>query len=254
MEVDYQYDGSFTGLLSVIFEIYTSRQTPKSIQKNYLSSPNLFANNKYVKTNKTHSDRLLIGLSKKVSRNTIRDLYKAILFESPSSEMHIYGMIKYIFDQPKSVENDFRNNHVLAIQQMAKKVNREVHRMHAFVRFQKTKDDIYTATIHPDYDVIPLIGDHFEKRYSDQSWLIYDVKRDYGLFYDLQKVETIQLNSALMTSQNKVSRSILAEKELDFEKLWKHYFNSTNIPERKNMKLHLQHVPKRYWKYLPEKS
>ncbi|MEO6759204.1 MAG: DUF4130 domain-containing protein, partial [Saprospiraceae bacterium] len=25
------------------------------------------------------------------------------------------------------------------------------------------------------------------------------------------------------------------------------------IPERRNLKLHLQHVPKRYWKYLTEK-
>ena len=32
------------------------------------------------------------------------------------------------------------------------------------------------------------------------------------------------------------------------------YFKSTNIKSRKNMKLHLQHVPKRYWKYLTEKS
>ncbi|TXD94923.1 DUF4130 domain-containing protein [Gillisia hiemivivida] len=26
------------------------------------------------------------------------------------------------------------------------------------------------------------------------------------------------------------------------------------MKSRKNMKLHLQHVPKRYWKYLTEKS
>jgi hypothetical protein len=28
----------------------------------------------------------------------------------------------------------------------------------------------------------------------------------------------------------------------------------TNIKERKNDKLHVQHVPKRYWKYLTEKK
>ena len=36
--------------------------------------------------------------------------------------------------------------------------------------------------------------------------------------------------------------------------MWKDYFDSTNIKERKNMKLHIRHVPKRYWKYLSEKQ
>ena len=45
----------------------------------------------------------------------------------------------------------------------------------------------------------------------------------------------------------------------DIEAKWyqhwldKNYFKSTNIVARKNTKLHTQHVPKRYWKYLTEK-
>src|SRR5690606_39662819 len=38
-----------------------------------------------------------------------------------------------------------------------------------------------------------------------------------------------------------------SEAEEKFQQLWKQYFKSTNIVERKNDKLHLQHVPKRYW-------
>ena len=43
------------------------------------------------------------------------------------------------------------------------------------------------------------------------------------------------------------------EDELVFQTLWRDYFKSTNIKSRKNMRLHIQHVPKRYWKYLSEK-
>ena len=50
-----------------------------------------------------------------------------------------------------------------------------------------------------------------------------------------------------------LSADLLAEAEPDYQVLWKSYFDSVNIPERKNMKLHLQHVPRRYWKYLSEK-
>ncbi|MES2689093.1 MAG: DUF4130 domain-containing protein, partial [Bacteroidota bacterium] len=44
------------------------------------------------------------------------------------------------------------------------------------------------------------------------------------------------------------------EHEEWYRQLWAGYFKHTNIPSRKNIKLHLQHVPKRYWKYLPEKT
>ena len=39
-----------------------------------------------------------------------------------------------------------------------------------------------------------------------------------------------------------------------YDQLWKDYFHSVNIQARQNMKLHIQYVPKRYWRYMNEKS
>ena len=81
--------------------------------------------------------------------------------------------------------------------------------------------------------------------------MIYDEKRQFGLFYDLKKVVTISIN---FEKKSKNNPDVLHENEISFQKLWKSYFESTNIKSRKNTKLHLQHVPKRYWKYLTEKT
>ena len=81
----------------------------------------------------------------------------------------------------------------------------------------------------------------------------YDLKRHYGLFYDLSMVDTIQLSLPEDFDGTKTSTDYFALEELEFQTLWQDYFESTNIPSRKNMKLHVQHVPKRYWKYLSEK-
>ncbi|MGB3467992.1 MAG: TIGR03915 family putative DNA repair protein [Cyclobacteriaceae bacterium] len=254
MKIDYRYDGTFPGLLSVIFEIYASKRHPSSIERIYRSSEGLFSNTYYVQTEESHSKRVLAGLEKKLSSVAIRNLYKTMLTEIKGAEMHIYGMIRHALANVKNIETDYRNQHVSEVSKLSKKVNKEVHRMHAFVRFQKTADDMYVATITPDYDVIPLIGNHFEQRYKDQEWLIYDIKRGYGLHYDFKKVSVIQLNNIALDKNKKLSKSILDEKEDTFQRLWQQYFESTNIPERKNLRLHLQHVPKRYWKYLPEKG
>ena len=126
--------------------------------------------------------------------------------------------------------------------------------MEAFVRFQLTKDGLYYCLIQPDYNVLPLISNHFEKRYADQRWLIYDSHRKYGIYYDLEKVETVFLNFEVNSSDKKAIAEISDEKEELYQRLWQQYFSSVNIVARKNMRLHIQHMPKRYWRYLIEKK
>ena len=149
---------------------------------------------------------------------------------------------------------DYSDSTVLYIAQLAKKVGREKHRMEAFVRFQLTKDGIYFANIEPDFDVLPLISKHFRDRYADQKWLIYDVKRSYGIYYDLDHMEMVSLNLKDIHHNRTVKSAAFADEEYEYQTLWNDYFKSTNIASRINPKLHVQHVPKRYWKYLSEKK
>jgi probable DNA metabolism protein len=44
-----------------------------------------------------------------------------------------------------------------------------------------------------------------------------------------------------------------SEDEGIYQNLWKNYFNSVNIASRKNTRLHVRHIPKRYWRHLTEK-
>jgi probable DNA metabolism protein len=131
-------------------------------------------------------------------------------------------------------------------------VEREKHRMEAFVRFQLTRDNLFYAIVQPDFNVLPLIQSHFKSRYADQRWMIYDIQRKYGIYYDLAEVTEVQIMfSDLKTTD---PASIYDEKETMYQELWKQYFSSVNIKARKNTKLHIQHMPKRYWKHLTEKK
>ena len=113
---------------------------------------------------------------------------KAFLSELPGIENTMLRFIQYVIKSANSVERNFSNKDVLMITQTAKKVDREKHRMEAFIRFQKTKDELYYAIVQPDFNVLPLIIKHFKDRYADQRWLVYDVRRKYGLYYDRENV------------------------------------------------------------------
>src|ERR1700759_5807161 len=125
-------------------------------------------------------------------------------------------------------------------------IGRERHRMEAFIRFQKLSDGTFYAGVEPDFNVLPLLIKHFRDRYADQKWIIYDLKRKYGIYYDLEKVEYMEVEFSTDGDKNKLT-GIYFEDEQLYQHLWKNYFNSVNIPSRKNLKLHLRHIPKRYW-------
>ena len=249
----FTYDGSYEGLLSVIFETYRLKTTAQKIVADFAWQDSLFEKPIFVKTNAAWAKRVLAGVRKKTSPKSAKLLYRCFLSEKENVEMLIYDYVKKAMASSQNMEENFLDDTVLKLQQINKSIGREVHRMHAFVRFQLTKDDIYFSTIEPDFNVLPLITDHFEKRYPTQTWLIYDLKRHYGMFFNQEKVEAITFSEKDHQQLRVISSSILEESETSYQEGWKTYFKSTNIPARRNMKLHLQHVPKRYWKYLVEK-
>ena len=247
------YDGSFEGFLCAVFDVYEYKLNEVMIMPEDKHQPSMFARPHYVNHSPHHSDRVWKGLEKKLSKNALDQVYRTFLSELDGVEITLLQYIQYVFSSQVKMEEDYSHPAVLAVSQTAKKVWREKHRMEAFVRFQQTADGLFYSIIEPDYNVLLLIGKHFATRYADQLWLIYDAKRKYGLYYDLKTVTTVKIEfSDEMISGRKVS-SVYDEAEEIYQQLWQQYFKSVNIPARKNTKLHIQHMPKRYWKYLPEK-
>lgn len=238
----YLYDSSFEGFLTAVFESYTSRGV---IRKENAFVPDMFATTIRVETDLEKADRVWAGLSKKLSANGLHQYFSTFLSEIENVEDQMLSYTRHVFENQSYVERDFGNDFVLFVAQTARKVHREKHRMEAFVRFQLTKDGIYFSLVSPDYNVLPLIIKHFKDRYADQRWMIYDKVRNYGIYYDLEKVETVWME---MDKQE----GIWDEAEGDYQALWQTYYKGANIASRVNRKLLLQHMPKRYWKYLPE--
>lgn len=252
--VQYSYDGSFAGILTTVFEIYDRKSQDPAIVKTGMMGALFFSENIEVVTDEIKAERVWKGLKEKVSEKTLTAIYWSFLSELKGIEDVIYSLIKYIFSTKENVEDNFGNASVLLIAQTARKVGREKHRFEAFVRFELIGTDFFYSPIDPDFNVLPIIVPHFKKRYPAQDWIIYDIKRRYGIHYDK---ETEHVSEAIIdfSVEKKESGDFVSEPEEKYYKdLWRNYFKSVNIPIRKNTKLHVKHVPKRYWKYLTEKT
>ncbi|HTK18728.1 MAG TPA: TIGR03915 family putative DNA repair protein [Mucilaginibacter sp.] len=246
------YDSTFEGLLTVVFEIYERKLQQVKLHKDEWHNGALFEEVLTIVTDQPKVRRVLKGLKERLSPDGLKRLYITHLAEMQDSDNTLLGYIRHVFDSEINIEEDYGNKYVLRLSALTKMIGRERHRMEAFIRFQKLSDGTFYAAIEPDFNVLPLLIKHFRDRYADQKWIIYDLKRKYGIYYDLDKVEYIEVEFSADVGNNKLP-SIYFEDERLYQHLWKNYFNSVNIPSRKNMKLHLRHIPKRYWKHLTEK-
>lgn len=248
------YDGTFEGLMTAIFEVYEYRFEPvKIIAIEKYESESIFTDHHTVITNQEKADRVLKKVETNLGKKGVSQLLRVYLSENETAERLILSAISKSIQHPtQNVLNNFADADMMHIAKITKSVSREIHRMHAFVRFEKLQDDVYFSKIEPDFNVLPLIVSHFKNRYQDQKWMIYDLRRHYGIFYDLNEVQFFE-PAIEQTQQLKRTENLLHEEEIQYQKLWQRYFAKTNIPERKNLKLHVQSLPKRYWKYLTEK-
>jgi probable DNA metabolism protein len=240
------YDGSFAGWLTAVFEVYEYKLGAVTITPADSPAQSLFGATRQVITVEEKAARVWKGLELRTSRQAARQVYHTFLSEEEGVEAQLLSYLLYAFGNKHTIEYDYSHPAVRYVMDMNKKIRREKHRMEAFVRFQQTKDNIYYAVISPDYNVLPLLQQHFEQRYAGQLWVIYDTRRKYGLYYDLQTTNFVEINLE--------DNPLFDEKEEKYQELWQHYFDNVNIKARKNLRLHVRHMPLRYWKYLPEKQ
>ena len=251
--LSFTYDGTFEGLFTCVFEAFAQKQFPQQIFKQEVSQ--LFTENYQVETDEQKANRVVAGLRKKISKSAVQMLFTCWLSELEGIEMLLFHYICKAFMAAKTIELNFADPDVLELSKIFRKVQREAERMRQFVRFQKTADNYFFAAIKPIYNVLPMVADHFEDRFADQQWVIYDIKRKFALHYNLHKTEMVYFEDLQIDFKTgKLQQDVLAEDELYFQSGWRKYLHSISIKERKNLRLQRQFMPKRFWNYLTEKQ
>jgi probable DNA metabolism protein len=249
------YDGTFEGFLTLVFDVYEMKIEPEGIYTEHNFQQKMFFKSYHVITDESKAERVWNGLKKKASSFGYHTVYYVYLSENEGREILLYHYLKKVFAFKGRYEYNFSDEHVMQMEDIRKKVAREAQRMLMFVRFQKTTDGLFYSAIEPKYDVLSLVTKHFRERYADQKWVLYDMKRKYGFYFDTKEILRVAFDDDFAGSRSIwLPREVIHDEEIFFQQLWKEYFKVLSIKERKNLRLQMQHLPKRFWKYLPEKQ
>lgn len=239
------YESSFEGLLSAIYDAYYLPIKPDAIYSKLVYENNLIDEVITIKGDSVKFEKVYNAINNKISKKSLNKVYYVFLSETKESSNMIYNYLRMGFKMGKDVELYKHNDIVLNMDKISKKVYYESHRLMGFIRFKKVNNVLY-ASISPDFNILPLLGSHFKDRLMNEYFIIHDIKRDIALIYDKEDY--------YLTNLSETQKDILMNTpdEGEYENLWKEYFKSANIEERKNPRLQKRMMPQRYWNHMVE--
>lgn len=127
----------------------------------------------------------------------------------------------------------------------AKAIGRDIHKMHAFVRFRLVGEDDLTgreqfvAWFEPEHRIVKLAIPFFVKRFTGMDWSI--LTPDECAHWD---GETLRFTPGLRREDAPAADA--------HDDLWRTYYRSIFNPARIKLQAMRSEMPMKYWKNLPE--
>ncbi|MET0336786.1 MAG: UdgX family uracil-DNA binding protein [Caulobacter sp.] len=175
-----------------------------------------------------------------VSREFVSLAQSVLQHRSPERLSLLYRLLWRLRDEPEllAVVTD---PDVLKASHFDQAVHRAQHKMKAFVRFREVpgKAETYAAWFEPPHRVTEATAPFFARRFSGMNWSI--LTPDACVHWD-----GVQLRFSPGADRSE------APAEDALEEAWSTYFASIFNPARLNPTAMQQHMPKRYWRNLPE--
>ena len=132
---------------------------------------------------------------------------------------------------------------VLKLNGYAKAIRRDIHKMHAFVRFRKIGEsgarEQFVAWFEPDHHITAAVAPFFRNRFTGMDWLI--VTPGASIAWD---------GKALAVGPGGRKEDVPQEDVVEAE--WRTYYAHIFNPARVKINAMKSEMPMKYWKNLPE--
>ena len=115
--------------------------------------------------------------------------------------------------------------------------------MRGFLRFRQLEGGLLYAPMEPECDVLCLVSRYFLARMGDEEWMIHDLAREQAAVCNGGRLTLCELPG--------FAQRLSCDEEL-CQELWRMYFKTVSVSERRNPRLQKSFMPMKYWKILVE--
>lgn len=239
----YIYEGNFMSLLNIILYLLKNNLKVENIKnEDYL--PSLFETT--INLSIPKDEKIIYQVKNAFGEYALRAMYYVFLSVEENKELIIYYFFRNAIKYRKNIMYYRNLKCVSEVIRISNYVMHESHKMKGFLRFKELEQSILYAEMEPTNDVLFLISCHFAKRLKNEFWIIKDNKRKIISVYDKKNFYIIREEEFKLT----IKRESILEKSI--EDLWKTFYKTIGIKERKNDRCRRNFMPKKYWKYITE--
>lgn len=178
----------------------------------------------------------------RVSRRFV-ELARQVVWHGDRQRFALLYVLLCRLQREKAVLSDASDPLVCEIENMAKGVRRDAHKMKAFVRFRDigvtaTGRRQFAAWFEPSHFVTEYVAPFFARRFADMDWIVATPHVN------------ARFEDGALCLERATGRPQLGDDAA--EALWKTYFSSIFNPARLKVKTMSSEMPKKYWHNLPE--
>jgi len=166
----------------------------------------------------------------------------AILHADPERFALLYAMLLRLRAQPGLID-DHADPQRRRLEDMAKNVRRDIHKMRAFLRFREIDEadgtPRFVAWFEPEHHIVRANAGFFVRRFATMRWSI------------LTPEATIHWDGEALGEGPGATRADAPDGD-PVEEVWKTYYASIFNPARLKTGTMLKEMPRKYWKNMPE--
>lgn len=246
--MDYLYDGTFEGFLTCVHHHYYKEKATGIYPAGGAYQQQLGVPYELVETDEAKAAIVYDAISRKISDYCLQQCYRVFLTSVPDKDNINLQYLRLAFKLGPGVDSLHSHPAVFAAQRAARKVSWEIDKLSGLLRFSVLGEgrDILYGPVTPDHDILALLGDHFADRYKEEAFILHDLRRGKALFY---RPDT---KTWAIAPLQKAELPAFSKEELQWQRLWKHYFDSIAIKERINPRCQRNFMPVRYWANMTE--
>ena len=241
-QVCFDYDGSYPGFLTCVFESYTHREEAVCFTSPEEDRLTLWPE-RHVDTDQAKAERVYRSLSKKISPQACRLVTQAFLTCLPERELHMYRFLRLGYQRGADLTRDLTDDRVHVLWKAVQHLGSEAHLLKGFLRFSD-QQGVLVGEIEPKNRVLPLLRPHFCTRYSGEHFLIYDRTHRELLIHQPGRW-------AILPAED-FAPAPPGQEEVTYRRLWRRFYDTIAIRERENPRCRMTNMPKRFWGTMTE--
>ncbi|MEO3944759.1 TIGR03915 family putative DNA repair protein [Gorillibacterium sp. CAU 1737] len=241
-DVVFLYDGTYEGLLTCVFESYARKILPLDILSES-SEEGLLFDTVYIETEGEKARRVETGIRTKLGEEALGVVRDGCLTCHPHKELLLLRYIRLGFQKGRSAFNRLAEEPMHSLNKAVQNLRREAHLYTGFVRFA-SHGQVLIAEIEPENQVLPVIADHFSDRFSGEAFLIHDRTHRRALVHRPNEYVIMDVDELTLPSES--------PDEGSYRAMWQRFYETIAIQARVNPRGRMNHMPKRFWKLLPE--